>query len=115
MTVVSLTHEKFRRERFVIVLADQINQVILNEDPLDPEPLAPFLLSVADELRGAEEDEIESHYRWAVASFTTPPGELVHFNMEVEPYHAGALTWARGRLAEVENALGIHLMERGRT
>jgi hypothetical protein len=113
MSVISLTQEKFHRERFVIILADEVREIVGNEDPLDPEPLAPFLASMADELRLVDEDELEFRYRSAIEFFTTPPGELVRSSIELEPHHSGALTWARGYLAEVENALGIRLMERG--
>jgi hypothetical protein len=115
MSVVSLTHEKFRRERFVIILAAEVREIVGNEDPLDPEPLAPFLVSMADELRLVDEGELRFRYRSAIEFFATPPGELVRFSIELEPHHSGALTWACGYLAEVENALGIRLMERGRS
>jgi hypothetical protein len=115
MSVVSLTQEKFRRERFTIILADEVREIVGNEDPLDTEPLAPFLASMADELRLVDEDELRFRYRSAVEFFATPPGELVRFSIELEPHHSGAMTWARGYLAEVENALGIRLMERGRS
>jgi len=140
---IDLIDEKRRREKFTIALAQSVQAAINENDPLDPEPLGPFLLELVKDLKqgGPEYGDVDWHYKdccasrvaqqnpvYSLVQVATLDGpkvvlatEAIHLptfrgEMPITPeQHADALAWAMAYLIELEERTGLTLVDmRGR-
>lgn len=114
MTVINLSAERLRRERFVIALAGAIHETVF-ADPEDPAPLAFDIAELAGELRRLPAAEIEHDYRAVLAWIAAGAGSLPdpHSHGLVD-HHAEALAWANRVISATRSEFGLPALVRGR-
>ncbi|MGO9672713.1 MAG: hypothetical protein ACLPSF_00820 [Methylocella sp.] len=129
---MSLAFEKKRREQFLIALAESLSVAMGDDSPFDTDPMAPFLIELADDLLrdDPEYGTVDDEYLNAISSlyarkFTQQViirtaddigiGHMVDLNIfsdasaVPDELHCEALAAAKNYIEEIERAFEICL------
>ena len=118
--VIDLNATLQRRERFIIALARELEEMFGNADAADPEPFQPTIEEIVSLLNSASDEDLEFDWRCAAAAFVTmgnsqrDPTASTVVDISADPmvWHRSCLAWSRVSLQKIEDDFGIPLLPR---